>query len=285
VPTFSRWGWLGRYMSKIARTRLFFEPMRLWERTSSLVLPPRSLSRPARFLFSALCHLWTSACRRWSMTLAEERDSSSVNFLRIGLKYVPTFSRWGWLGRYTELESRSSAKVTLKAREVLIQCAMPSLDERLSQMGWLGRYMSKIARTRLFFEPMRLWERTVWTMPVMFLAILDMYRPNQPHLENVGTYFKPILKKLTELESRNAGNVVLVLLTELENDILVAEVMGGKQLLNIVVHQPHLENVGTYFKPILKKLTELESRSSAKVTLKAFKTSKEGSRCSHPVSP
>ncbi|KAJ5502949.1 ATP-grasp fold subdomain 1 [Penicillium fimorum] len=39
----------------------------------------------------------------------------------------------------TELESRSSAKVTLKAREVLIQCAMPSLDERLSQMEHILR--------------------------------------------------------------------------------------------------------------------------------------------------
>jgi hypothetical protein len=33
----------------------------------------------------------------------------------------------------------------------------------------------------------------------------------------------------------NAGDVVLVLLAELENNILVAEVMGGKQLLNVVV--------------------------------------------------
>ncbi|CAI7638105.1 unnamed protein product [Penicillium glandicola] len=43
------------------------------------------------------------------------------------------------LKKLTELESRSSAKVTLKAREVLIQCAMPSLDERLSQMEHILR--------------------------------------------------------------------------------------------------------------------------------------------------
>ncbi|KAI9927648.1 hypothetical protein ASPWEDRAFT_176130 [Aspergillus wentii DTO 134E9] len=43
------------------------------------------------------------------------------------------------LKKLTELESRSAAKVTLKARELLIQCAMPSLEERLSQMELILR--------------------------------------------------------------------------------------------------------------------------------------------------
>ncbi|EPS29466.1 hypothetical protein PDE_04416 [Penicillium oxalicum 114-2] len=43
----------------------------------------------------------------------------------------------------------------------------------------------------------------------LVLAILDMYRPNQPHVENVGKYFKNILKKLTELEARAAAKVTL----------------------------------------------------------------------------
>ncbi|KAK2762604.1 acetyl-coenzyme-A carboxylase [Arachnomyces sp. PD_36] len=38
------------------------------------------------------------------------------------------------LKQLTELESRATAKVALKAREVLIQCAMPSLEERVAQM-------------------------------------------------------------------------------------------------------------------------------------------------------
>lgn len=38
------------------------------------------------------------------------------------------------LRRLTELESRATAKVALKARELLILCAMPSLEERSSQM-------------------------------------------------------------------------------------------------------------------------------------------------------
>lgn len=38
------------------------------------------------------------------------------------------------LKKLAELESRSSSKVALKAREILIQCAMPSLEERTGQM-------------------------------------------------------------------------------------------------------------------------------------------------------
>ena len=43
------------------------------------------------------------------------------------------------LKKLTELESRASAKVTLKAREVLIQCALPSLEERENQMEHILR--------------------------------------------------------------------------------------------------------------------------------------------------
>jgi acetyl-CoA carboxylase/biotin carboxylase 1 len=43
------------------------------------------------------------------------------------------------LKKLTELESRQTAKVSLKAREVLIQCAMPSLEERTQQMEHILR--------------------------------------------------------------------------------------------------------------------------------------------------
>ena len=43
------------------------------------------------------------------------------------------------LRRLTELESRATAKVALKAREVLIQCALPSLEERVVQMEHILR--------------------------------------------------------------------------------------------------------------------------------------------------
>ncbi|KAI9734288.1 MAG: acetyl-coenzyme-A carboxylase [Cirrosporium novae-zelandiae] len=43
------------------------------------------------------------------------------------------------LKRLADLESRSTAKVGLKAREVLIQCALPSLEERTAQMEHILR--------------------------------------------------------------------------------------------------------------------------------------------------
>ncbi|MCJ1313429.1 acetyl-coenzyme-A carboxylase [Agyrium rufum] len=43
------------------------------------------------------------------------------------------------LKRLTELESRATTKVALKAREVLIQCALPSLEERETQMEHILR--------------------------------------------------------------------------------------------------------------------------------------------------
>ena len=43
----------------------------------------------------------------------------------------------------------------------------------------------------------------------LVLAILDMYRPNKPHTANVAKYFRPYLKKLTDLESRSTAKVSL----------------------------------------------------------------------------
>lgn len=43
----------------------------------------------------------------------------------------------------------------------------------------------------------------------LIAAILDLYRPNQPNVGNVGKYFRPALRKLTELESRATAKVAL----------------------------------------------------------------------------
>jgi len=43
----------------------------------------------------------------------------------------------------------------------------------------------------------------------LIIAILDIYRPNKPNVGNVAKYFKPALKKLTELESRATAKVAL----------------------------------------------------------------------------
>ena len=43
----------------------------------------------------------------------------------------------------------------------------------------------------------------------LILAILDMYRPNKPNTPNVAKYFRPHMKKLTDLESRATAKVTL----------------------------------------------------------------------------
>ncbi|KKY25558.1 putative acetylcarboxylase [Phaeomoniella chlamydospora] len=43
----------------------------------------------------------------------------------------------------------------------------------------------------------------------LIVAILDLYRPNQPSVGNVHKYLRPSLKKLTELESRATAKVAL----------------------------------------------------------------------------
>ena len=61
--------------------------------------------------------------------------------------YRPNLPNVGNIAKYfrpalkslTELESRATSKVSLKAREVLIQCALPSLEERATQMEHILR--------------------------------------------------------------------------------------------------------------------------------------------------
>ncbi|KAJ9659094.1 acetyl-coenzyme-A carboxylase [Coniosporium apollinis] len=82
-------------------------------------------------------------------TVLSHTRASSKNHLIIAIldTYRPNRPGVGNVAKYfksalrklTELESRATAKVSLKAREVLIQCAMPSLEERTSQMEHILR--------------------------------------------------------------------------------------------------------------------------------------------------
>lgn len=62
-------------------------------------------------------------------------------------EYRPNKPKTGNVGKYlrdslrelTELSSRSTSKVALKAREIMIQCSLPSLEERTSQMEHILR--------------------------------------------------------------------------------------------------------------------------------------------------
>ncbi|KAH8674294.1 acetyl-CoA carboxylase [Xylariales sp. PMI_506] len=80
--------------------------------------------------------------------LSHSRVGSKNNLLVAILdKYRPNQPSVGNISKYlrpalrklTELESRQTAKVSLKAREILIQCSLPSLEERTEQMAHILR--------------------------------------------------------------------------------------------------------------------------------------------------
>ncbi|KAI1496901.1 acetyl-CoA carboxylase [Biscogniauxia marginata] len=82
------------------------------------------------------------------IVLSHSRVGSKNNLiLAILEEYRPNKPNNGSVGKYlrpvlrklTELESRQTAKVSLKAREILIQCALPSLEERTAQMEHILR--------------------------------------------------------------------------------------------------------------------------------------------------
>ncbi|KAI1104677.1 acetyl-CoA carboxylase [Jackrogersella minutella] len=82
------------------------------------------------------------------VVLSHSRVGSKNHLIQALLdEYRPNKPNVGNVGKYlrpvlrklTELESRQTAKVSLKAREILIQCALPSLEERTAQMEHILR--------------------------------------------------------------------------------------------------------------------------------------------------
>ena len=80
--------------------------------------------------------------------LSHSRVSSKSSLIMLLLEeYRPNKPNVGNISRYlrdslrklTELSSRPTSKVSLKAREIMIQCSMPSLEERTQQMEHILR--------------------------------------------------------------------------------------------------------------------------------------------------
>ncbi|KAL7800619.1 acetyl-CoA carboxylase [Trichoderma afarasin] len=82
-------------------------------------------------------------------TVLSHSRMSSKNSLIIAIldEYRPNKPNVGNISKYlreslrklTELSSRATSKVSLKAREIMIQCSLPSLEERTSQMEHILR--------------------------------------------------------------------------------------------------------------------------------------------------
>ncbi|TVY18618.1 Acetyl-CoA carboxylase [Lachnellula arida] len=82
---------------------------------------------------TVLSHSKIGAKNNLVLAILEEYKPNKPNVGNVAKHFRPA------LKMLTELESRQSAKVSLKAREVLIQCAMPSLEERSAQMEHILR--------------------------------------------------------------------------------------------------------------------------------------------------
>ncbi|KAI9679638.1 MAG: acetyl-coenzyme-A carboxylase [Trizodia sp. TS-e1964] len=82
---------------------------------------------------TVLSHSRIGAKNNLILAILEEYRPNKPNSGNVAKHFRPS------LRKLTELESRQTAKVALKARELLIQCALPSLEERVAQMEHILR--------------------------------------------------------------------------------------------------------------------------------------------------
>ena len=96
----------------------------------------------------------------------------------------------GFLDQYWEVE-RLFASGTLRDEDVILKLREEHRDDP-----------SAVVHTVLSHSK-------VQSKNNLLVAILDLYRPNQPGVGNVGKYFKPSLKRLTDLASRATARVTI----------------------------------------------------------------------------
>jgi acetyl-CoA carboxylase/biotin carboxylase 1 len=82
---------------------------------------------------TVLSHSRVGAKNNLILAILNEYQPSNVDSARVAQYLRPS------LKKIVELESRVTAKVVLKAREILIQCALPSLKERTDQLEHILR--------------------------------------------------------------------------------------------------------------------------------------------------
>ena len=112
----------------------YYEVEKLWStrnsRDEDVVLKLREQNKDdiVKVVHTVLSHSKIGAKNNLVLAILDRYRPNKPNAGNVAKYFRPH------LRKLTELESRQTAKVTLKAREVLIQCALPSLEERESQM-------------------------------------------------------------------------------------------------------------------------------------------------------
>lgn len=98
-----------------------------------LALRDQNKDNTMKVVHTVLSHTRVSAKNNLIIAILDNYKPNRPGVGNVAKYFRPT------LRQLAELEHRATAKVALKAREVLIQCAMPSLEERTSQMEHILR--------------------------------------------------------------------------------------------------------------------------------------------------
>lgn len=110
-----------------------FSGRRLQDEEVILKLRDQNKDDIPKVVQTVLSHSRVAAKNSLVLAILEEYRPNKPNVGNVGKHLRPV------LRKLAELESRQTAKVSLKAREVLIQCALPSLEERTAQMEHILR--------------------------------------------------------------------------------------------------------------------------------------------------
>jgi len=120
-------------LSQYADVERLFSGRRLQDEEVILKLRDQHKDDIQQVVQTVLSHSRVAAKNSLVLAILEEYRPNKPNVGNVGKSLRPV------LRKLAELESRQTAKVSLKAREILIQCALPSLEERTAQMEHILR--------------------------------------------------------------------------------------------------------------------------------------------------
>jgi acetyl-CoA carboxylase/biotin carboxylase 1 len=120
-------------LSQYADVERLFSGRRLQDDEVILKLREQHKDDIQKVVHTVLSHSRVVAKNSLILAILEEYRPNKPNVGNVGKHLRPV------LKKLADLESRQTAKVSLKAREILIQCALPSLEERTAQMEHILR--------------------------------------------------------------------------------------------------------------------------------------------------
>ncbi|KAK3898322.1 acetyl-CoA carboxylase [Staphylotrichum tortipilum] len=120
-------------LSQYADVERLFSGRRLQDEEVILKLRDQNKEDIQKVVQTVLSHSRVAAKNSLVLAILDEYRPNKPNVGNVAKALRPV------LRKLAELESRQTAKVSLKAREILIQCALPSLEERTAQMEHILR--------------------------------------------------------------------------------------------------------------------------------------------------